>query len=236
VVTGLGGTVAFFDEDTIFATLEALQTDGKSRVTSMPRVLVNDNEQGSITNQREEPTTRTTIPVGSDTPIIEFKDYVSAGTKLQITPHISEGDYLKLEIQLDVDSFDGRGSANVPPPKSVNNVNTIVNVPDGKYIVLGGLTTRTESTTVNKVPLLGDIPLVGLLFRNVSKADNEAVLYVFVKADIVQDENFADLDNLSEIYRQRLRENEREYHREQDLIPGVELPEEPQTRWPILEN
>ncbi|MCK5269543.1 MAG: hypothetical protein KAJ46_02110, partial [Sedimentisphaerales bacterium] len=80
IVRGVGGTVAFFDDDLVFATLEALQAQGNSKVVSKPRILVNDNNTTTITSERQEPTTKTTIPAGSDTPITEFGDYVSAGT------------------------------------------------------------------------------------------------------------------------------------------------------------
>jgi general secretion pathway protein D len=234
MVLGTGGTIAYFDDELIFATLEALQSQGDSKIASMPRVLVNDNETGTIVSQREEPTIQTTIQPGSDTPILSVGEWVSAGTTLGITPHISEGDFLKLEIDLKVDSFDGKGSGGIPPPKSVNNVTTIVTVPNGKYIVLGGLTSKTESTTVSKVPLLGDIPIIGLAFRNVSRSDIENVLYVFVKANIVgRHEEFEDLDTLSEQYRKKLRDSEINYQG-QSIIPGI--PEKQKNRTSVLDN
>ncbi len=227
VIAGSGGTLAFFDDSLVYATLEALQTEGNSKVVSMPRILVNDNEEGTISSERQEPTTRTTIPAGSDTPIVEFKEYVSAGTTLGITPHISEGDFLQLEITLDVNSFEGQGQANVPPPQSTNQITTLVTVPDDKTIVLGGLTTSTGAVNVSKVPLLGDLPLVGALFRNVSNSDTEAVLYVFVKAHIVRsrdeegENDFSDIERLSETYLERLEQDEERYDRQLETIPGI---------------
>jgi len=234
MILGTGGTIAYFDDELIFATLEALQSQGNSKIASMPRVLVNDNETGTISNKRQEPTTKTTIPPGSDTQTVDFAGYEEAGTTLNIEPHISEGDFLKLTITLDVDSFDGKSSGNIPPPKSVNNVTTTVTVPNGKYIVLGGLTSKTESTRVNKVPLLGDIPIIGMAFRNVSRSDVENVLYVFVKANIVgRQEEFEDMDNLSEEYRQKLRDSEINYQG-QSVIPGI--PEKQKERTSVLDN
>jgi type II secretory pathway component GspD/PulD (secretin) len=225
IVRGVGGTVAFFDDDLVFATLEALQAQGNSKVVSKPRILVNDNNSTTITSERQEPTTKTTIPAGSDTPITEFGDYVSAGTTLTFTPHISEGNFLQLEIDLTVDSFDAKASPGVPPPKSVNNLNTIVNVPHGKTIVLGGLTSVSDAVSVNKIPLLGDIPLIGAAFRSVSRTQSEAVLYVFVRAYIVRSDteatrDFSDLDEMSEFDRQRLDRTEQGY-KKQPIIPGI---------------
>ena len=181
-----------------------------------------------------EPTTTATTAPGSDTTIITFDEYVEAGTELTITPHISEGNFLKLTITLDVDSFDGQGSGEIPPPKSVNNVATTVTVPNGKYIVLGGLTSKTEATRVNKIPLLGDIPILGAAFRNVTRSDIENVLYVFVKANIVgRHEEFEDLDNLSGEYRKKLRDSEINYQG-QSIIPGI--PEEQKKRTSVLDQ
>jgi len=214
--------LAFFDDDLVFATLEALQTEGDSKITSMPRVLVNHNETGSITNQRSEPTTRTTVPAGSDTPIIEFNNYVDAGTMLEIKPLIGEGGLLELEISMDVSSFDGLGTENVPPPKTENKIATKVMVPNGKYIILGGLTSQTDSLDVNKVPILGDIPIIGALFQSVARSESEAVLYIFVRANIVQEEGFADLYNVTEKYKNRLRESEINYDEQSaETLPGV---------------
>ncbi len=221
IISGTGGTIGFYTDDLIYATLEAMQEQGNAKVVSKPRIMVNDNEKGSITSERQEPTSETVISPGSDTPITSFKGYESAGTTLDITPHISEGDFLSLEISLQVNSFDGEGSGNLPPAKTSNQITTLVTVPHEKIIVLGGLATRTDSVNVEKIPLLGDIPLLGALFRKTTKSELEGVLYVFVKANIVRDEKFEDLEELSEKNRQQLREKEMNYGRSSDFIPGL---------------
>ena len=226
MVSGSGATIAFFDDDSVFATLEALQETGNSRIVSKPRILVNDNESGTIDSKREEPTTRTTLPAGSDTPIIEFAGYESAGTTLTITPHIgaNESNALQLEIELNVDSFEGEGSENVPPAKSTNSVQTWVTVPDDMTIILGGLTREVDATQVRKVPLLGDIPIIGVAFRSTARTKDRGVLYVFVKAHIVGreglDEEFQGLKDLTEAAKLKLKEAQIQ-HRKESIIPGI---------------
>ena len=226
MVTSTGGAVlAYMSDDLVYATLEALQEQGDAKIVSKPRILVADNEEGTMSNTRSEPTTTTTFQTGSDVPIRDFKSYVDAGTTLTITPHISEGDFLRLEITLDVDSFDGEGSGDIPPPKSSNNLSTVVSVPDAKTIVLGGLTTQTNAIDVRKVPFLGDIPLIGAAFRSVSRSTNHGLLYVFVRANIVRSDTpetvqFEDLDRISAPYRDRLRQSENSYQH-QTVIPGI---------------
>jgi len=233
VVFGTGGTLAFYNEDFVYATLEALQTQGNTRVISKPRVLVNSNKEAVIFSKREKPTTKTTIQIGSDVPIRDFAGYVDAGTELKILPNIGEsregkGDFLKLHIELSVNNFEGEGTETVPPPKSTNTVTTDVTVPDGSVIVLGGLNSTTDSITKNKIPLLGDIPLLGALFRSVNRTENQGVLYVFVKANIVNDPNFADLHELTDQNTQKLEDIEKEYNR-QSIIPGIK--ERPRENW-----
>jgi len=225
---GTGGTVAFFDDDFIYATLEALQTQTNSRVISKPRVLINSEQEAVINSKRQKPTTKFTVTGISGIPVVEFAGYVDAGTELKIKPSVSEGregrDFLSLEITLAVDNFEGEGSGNVPPPKSTNNVTTNATIPDGKVIILGGLTRTTDAITVNKIPILGDIPLLGVLFRNTVKSQESGVLYVFVKANIVKDVNFEDLENITEESTIKLDKFELNYEK-QSFIPG--LPNEP---------
>ncbi|MCP4707823.1 MAG: hypothetical protein GY869_04295, partial [Planctomycetes bacterium] len=223
LVTGEGGTIAFFDDELVFATLEAFADQTDTKIVSKPRILVNNNESGSIVSQRQEPKTKFTIAGAGNTttPVVEFAGYESAGTTLDIIPHIGEDNSLKLEISLTVDSFEGKGSGTIPPPKTNNAVTTIVTVPDGMTMILGGLTSQNDGLTVNKVPLLGDIPVLGALFRSVSRSELEGVLYVFIRAEIVNEPDFSDLDDISELYRNKLRESEMEHQNQSSIIPGL---------------
>ncbi|KPK76530.1 MAG: hypothetical protein AMJ79_06335, partial [Phycisphaerae bacterium SM23_30] len=94
IVSGEGAVLAFFDDDLVFATLEAMQDQSDTKIVSKPRILVNDNEVGTIVSQRQEPKTKFTIAGAGMTPVpvVEFAGYEDAGTTLTITPHISEGD------------------------------------------------------------------------------------------------------------------------------------------------
>ena len=225
LVTGSGAVVAFFDDDAVFATLEALQEEGKSRIVSRPRILVNDNETGTIDSKQKKPTTKTTLPLGSDTPIIEFAGYVEAGTTLTISPHIgsNESNSLQLEIRLDVDSFEGEGSENIPPPQSTNSIETFVTVPDGMTIILGGLIREVDAVRVRKVPFFGDLPLIGAAFRSTVRSKDRGVLYVFIKAHIVGreglDEDFQSLKELTEKAKLKLKETQIR-SRPMSIFPG----------------
>ncbi|MCH9023150.1 MAG: type II secretion system protein GspD [Planctomycetes bacterium] len=234
IVAGEGAVVAFFDDDFVFATLEALHKQGNSRIISKPRILVSDNNAGVIISERGEPTTSTTISPGSDTPIVTFSGYETAGTTLTITPHIGDVDSkaLQLEIELSVNNFEGESSGNIPPPTSNNSIKTWVTVPDGKTIILGGLTREIDAMTQRKVPFFGDIPLIGAAFRSTTRTKDRGVLYVFVKAHIVgregpDGETFQDLDQLTENEKYDLKRRSLQY-KSLTVIPG--LPDEKQSK------
>ncbi|MBI9017425.1 MAG: hypothetical protein JEZ07_09225 [Phycisphaerae bacterium] len=216
ITAGSGATIAFFNDDIIHAVLNTFRNQNNGKIESTPRVLVNDNEEGMIKSTRSEPKTKITIQPGSDTPIETSDGYEDAGTELTITPHISEGDFLKLTINLQVNSFDGKATGAIPPPKNNNSISTTVTVPDQRTIVLGGLTTQSDGMRVKKVPILGDIPGIGALFRSTSKTKVRSVLYIFVKASIVRmpedkddgKPNFDDIENLTKDHQQKLKDFE----------------------------
>ncbi len=225
IISGSGATLAFFDDDFIYATLEALEEEGNSRVISRPRILVNDNQTGVIDSKREEPTTTQTFQQGSENAVVTFSGYEEAGTKLDIIPHIgsNESDMLQLEIKLDVASFVGSRIGDIPPPRETNSVSTWVTVPDGKTIVLGGLVTETDSTKVRKVPLLGDIPILGAAFRSIGRTKDKGVLYVFIKAHVVGRDGVDDkvpLDDLSDEAKQEVNKFDLQ-NSQHSIIPGL---------------
>jgi general secretion pathway protein D len=156
---------------------------------------VNDNEEATIASIRQEPTTTTSLGGGGEgsRDVTSFGGYEDAGTTLTVTPRISEGGYLRLEYEVQLSAFDGTGSDGIPPPKIENNVASSASLPTDFTIVVGGIEVDTKRKTVVKVPLLGDIPLFGHLFRDTNKNDATTRLYVFITPKIMRDETFDDL-------------------------------------------
>jgi general secretion pathway protein D len=157
-------------------------------------VLVNDNEAGTIsTTDTTFVTKKSSIPVTSGTggqqstlieTAIDFESY-EAGITLGIKPHISEGDLLQLEIELTRSDF-GNVTSEKPPGQTASDVKTVVTVPEGSTIILGGMLKLNQSRGGSKIPILGDIPLIGLLFRSTGQGDIQSKLYVFVRAEIIR--------------------------------------------------
>ena len=127
---------------------------------------------------------------------------IQASIRLQITLHISEGNLLRLLVHMSRDDFGSRPLSGAPPDKSGSEVTTTVFVPDDNTVILGGLVKLNQSKGNSKVPILGDVPIVGGLFRNVSNSDTEKKLYVFLKANVVRPYEESKLDDLRRISEQ----------------------------------
>lgn len=189
----------FYAEGNIQALLSAMNTKDYGRVLAQPKVLVNDNEQGVINTSEktyvQESTTSYTkdgVPVTAT----QWTEY-PAKIELQITPNISEGELLRLEINMTREDFEKKEGR--PPDYRTSTVTTVVTVPDGSTIILGGLTKLNQSKGGSKVPILGDVPLLGGLFRSVANSDKANKLYIFVKANILRPDETTGLAQLKRI-------------------------------------
>ena len=200
VPTGTAGTFAGVTRGTygnIPLLLRVLSTNNKVNIRSTPILLVNDNEQASFSSLISEPTT--SVSQGTATTHISFSGFVDAGTVLQLTPHISEGDYIRLEIMLQADTWLGASTTSgIPPPKSTNYLDTMVTVPNNRTVIIGGLTSEMMTRTRRGIPILMDIPLLGALFRHEVLEKKRSKLYLFVRPIILDDEKFEDLSQISE--------------------------------------
>jgi len=152
---------------------------------------------GTILSIAEEPTTQTNQ--GETTTTTSFAGFVEAGTQFAITPHISETDYLRVEYKITLNSFGTRTSdPSIPPPRNTSSIQSEATVPDGHTIVVGGLQSSNESKSVDKIPLLGDIPLLGLAFKNTITKKRYTTTYLFITTTIIKNEDFGDLKSISE--------------------------------------
>ncbi len=191
-----GGTAAVLRSDKVRAIIQALKQDGNVRITSAPRILVNDNAVGFINSIAEEPTTQTNQ--GETTTTTSFAGFVEAGTQFAITPHISENDYLRIEYQITLNSFGTKPTdPSIPPPRNTSSIRSEATVPAGFTIVVGGLQTSDESENIDKVPFLGDIPILDWVFKNTRIEKQYKTTYLFITPHIMKKENFADLKEVS---------------------------------------
>jgi type II secretory pathway component GspD/PulD (secretin) len=203
VATGLPGfTGAIIKNDQIPIVLTALATETDSRVISHPQLLVDDNEEATVDSKDTRPTSTVSRGTGGSGDIVTSGDDAEAGTKLVVTPQISEAGYLRLKYDITLSSFTGNsttvGSTVLKPPKQENNLKSdSVTVPSDCTVVVGGLVVDTKTKTINGVPFLKDIPLLGLLFQDRNTGDVKTVLYIFITPKILREPDFSDLKLLT---------------------------------------
>lgn len=164
------------------ASLQALIKSGKVRIKATPRVTTLSGQTASIDIGREEYYSIVTGPVTYPYTRLEV---IKVGIVLQITPYISDNGEITVHIEPEVSDVVARGVSDLPVV-SKRKVSTTVRVKDGETIVIGGLLQRNERNVELKIPLLGDIPFIGYLFKNTKKEYEETEVVVFITPRIVK--------------------------------------------------
>ncbi|WLF84127.1 type IV pilus secretin PilQ [Moraxella sp. ZY210820] len=163
--------------------LSALQADGRGEVISTPKVLTADKQKATIKTGQEIPYQTVSSSGGQTTVTTEFKEAV---LQLDVTPSITPEGKVQMQLNVTNDSLAGYAN-NGEAILNKNEVNTNVLVNDGETVVLGGVFEQINQNQVNKVPLLGDLPAVGRLFRQDVKKENKRELLIFVTPRIIND-------------------------------------------------
>lgn len=186
-----GALMAIMSRGKFPALVRFFKTNTDTQVLATPFILADDNQPNTIDiiETRYVQNTNTTGTGGVTTTTNEGED---AGITLDITPTISSQSAVFLEMTLEVSQFQQGGTAQVLPPKTTNTVTSAVTIPDGEIFVIGGLTRENKAKAVSKVPLLGDIPLLGKLFRSETSSRSLSNLYIFLRAHILTHPNFDD--------------------------------------------
>lgn len=173
--------------DRIPLIIQALATDSNANLLTTPFALTNDNEEATFLIEQNAP-----FQVATSTSVSAFQgfDFATATSQLSITPRISSGNNLTLTIQLDIQSFTEPPQGNRPPPSNARSYAGTVTVPNRQYVVFGGLEQESVTEARRKIPLLGDIPILGYLFGSTTYRKERRRIYVFVRPVIFTDENF----------------------------------------------
>jgi general secretion pathway protein D len=191
---------AIFNAKDFSFVLNALQTVGETRISSAPKILIQDNSLGQISQVTQEP--YETSSQGESSTITSFGGFVDAGTVVNVIPHISDQNWLRMEYSIQLSSFGSRTAqqlaANLPPPRTQIQTQGTVRIPAEHVIVIGGLISKRIDKNVDEIPLLSDIPLVGELFRNRSDSTIDETLFIFIHPVVLRDPGFKDLLFLSE--------------------------------------
>ena len=187
------GVVGDFDTDTnrgIGLLVQALKTDGRTKILSTPSVITLDNEEASLTVGEEVP-----FPTGSyantnnSNSVNPFTtvNREEVGVMLKVKPQISKGNAVRLEIEQESSAVKtGTADSQLGATTTKSTMQTNVMIQDGEIFVLGGLIEGTSGNSASKVPFLGDIPLIGNLFKSSNKNDREKVLMMFIRPTIIR--------------------------------------------------
>jgi len=182
------GVARYKASGTSFATiLNLIAQDGDSNVLSTPSIMTMDNEEASIVVGQEIPITTGETLSGSNSNPFRSVTRQEIGVKLTVRPQINEGNAVKMHINQEVSSIFGPlGEMSTDLITNKRNIRTTVLVEDRETIVLGGLIDDDVQESVKKVPFLGDIPLLGRLFKTTSISRTKRNLMVFLRPTIVR--------------------------------------------------
>jgi type IV pilus assembly protein PilQ len=174
----MGNILGSFNLD---AALTALERQGRGRILSTPRITTQNNKAAEIKQGTQIPVQT----VANNTVSVTFKD---ATLSLRVTPQITEAGTVILEVEVNNDTPDfARQTPGAPaPPINTQSAKTIVLVRDGATAVMGGIFQTTESTRRDNTPFLGNLPILGYLFRNKSISSQNQELLLFITPRIVK--------------------------------------------------
>lgn len=179
-----GITFGFINNsDILTATLNALETDGQTKTLTNPKVITTNNQAARIQIGSKIPFKTTTVSgTGLATESITFVD---VGFIINVTPTINVDNRIRLKVKPEVSEV---ADARVSPPTIDTTVaETEVMIKDGETLVIGGLVSEKMVESASKVPLLGDLPVLGVFFRSTSKDKKRKEILVFVTARVVPD-------------------------------------------------
>ena len=178
---GVFSFLLFNDKSTKFLNLElsALQADGKGKIISSPRVITADKIEATIEQGTEIPYQQAT---SSGATSVSFR---KATLSLKVKPQITPDDNVIMNLKVNKDSV-GQNTLS-GPSIDTKQVATEVLVENGGTVVIGGIYTQDERSTTTKVPVLGDLPYVGFLFKNNQRVDDRRELLIFISPKILKD-------------------------------------------------
>nr|WP_026294517.1 type II secretion system secretin GspD [Salinimonas chungwhensis] len=182
---GANGLIAGIIDDGWGAVVQAVSNDTNSNVLATPHLTTMDNEEAFFIVGQEVPILTGTTTGDNNSNPFQTVERQEVGIKLKVTPQINEGDAVQLTIEQEVSSVSGATSVDISINK--RQIKTTVIVDDGGTIVLGGLIDEDVQESVSKVPLLGDIPILGHLFKTTSTSKRKRNLMVFLRPKIVRD-------------------------------------------------
>ena len=194
----------------LFGFITAENQNSDFNLLSAPRILTEDHKEAEINvgNVVPFPTGAQFSALGQPTVTYDYRD---VGIKLLVTPHVSQSDTIKLEIEQEIQEVtdfleQNLGGTNFTVPLISNrNIKTTITVRDGQTLMIGGLISKRTTETMRKVPILGDIPLIQNLFRELRKEEAKTTLFISLTPHIVNQPS--EIERIDRPYRKYLEGN-----------------------------
>ena len=169
------------------AALNLLDSYGNTKVIANPHLAALDNQKATIKAGNRIPVNQQTIVGNTTNAVTTTSQYIDTGVLLQVTPHINDGGLVTLDVQAEVSSPGTPDTAGGAPPIDTRSVQTLLSVPSGQTMVMGGLIQDTKGNTNNGLPLLNRIPILGGLFGSESLTNSRSELVLFITPRVVND-------------------------------------------------
>lgn len=188
-LNGLNGIAAGFYQGNWAMLLSALSSNSKNDILATPSIVTLDNMEAMFNVGQEVPVLSGSQTTSGDN-VFNTVERKTVGIKLKVKPQINEGDSVLLEIEQEVSSVAdaaSSSSADLGATFNTRTVNNAVLVGSGETVVVGGLLDKSVTDSVYKVPVLGDIPVLGYLFRSNSKKVSRRNLMLFIRPSIIRD-------------------------------------------------
>ncbi len=195
-IVNIGGTIY-----SIQAILSAIQNNDGYSILSTPQLLTLDNEEASIEIVDNIPfITQTTTSATVSDYLSQNIDYRDVGVKLNITPQIGDKGTLRLKVEQEVSrvvssTVSLSGTSYLAPTTKKRNIKSVIQMKDGQTAVIAGLISEDSAENISKVPVLGDIPLLGWLFKSKQTSTEKTNLFIFISPKVIS--SYEDSEKLS---------------------------------------
>jgi type II secretory pathway component GspD/PulD (secretin) len=199
ITTGLGtATIGTLSRDNYNVVLQALDAYGKSRTLSNPHLAVINNQEASILIGTTIPytTSTTTTPAAGSPTTAESVNFIDTGVKLHVTPTIHTDGYVTMKIKPEISNEESTPfsapDGSLIPIIDTSEVQTTVSVKDGVTIIIGGLIKDQRINNKSKIPVLGDLPILGKVFSNENRELQKTEIVIFLTPHIIKGDVPAD--------------------------------------------
>ena len=216
------------------AVLRLLDTYGNTKVVANPHVAALDNQKATIKSGQRVPINQQTLVGGTTNAVTTTSQYIDTGVLLQVTPHINAGGLVTLDVQAEVSNPGTAARVGDAPPINTRSVQTMVAVPNGQTMVMGGLISDTSQFDTDGFPMLSRIPVLGGLFGNQSIKKNRNVLVLFVTPRVMDTE--FDVRSVIDDMRRRMERLDKAFPPDPGLVnaPTLVIPAVPVPSFPPI--